>query len=85
MAELDLGSRKVLKVKFEGKQYDIRFPTMMEAMQVSKKTKDKSEADTVEIMINFLKHLGLKDELLNVLDLESVNKIVDSLMPNKKK
>lgn len=85
MQELDLGSKKVLKVKFEGESFDVRFPSMLEAVELGKKTKDKTEAEQSDVMVEFLVKLGLSKKLMGVLDPDAVNMIVENIMPSKKK
>jgi len=68
--------KKVIKVSHEDKEYLVAKPTTKQINEFSKK-EDKS----LEAMVAYLAELGLPEEVSWNIDAESMNEIVNALIP----
>ena len=80
---MELKKRK-LQFKFEGKDFEINFPTTRQVRDFDQLLKTKEDKDHFDLMIEFLGWLGLDKEI--VLDMETghVKAIIDALTDQKK-
>jgi len=85
MQELDLGSKKYVNVKFNGESYKLRFPTILEAKDLTSKFSESSESDQLDLTISLIESLGLPKDIINQLDIDQLTSLVNCLMPSKKK
>lgn len=76
--ELNL-SRKKIKVVFEGVTHEVLAPTNAQVREFA-----KSEEADLEKTVKLLSQLGLPEEVCWALDLESMQKIIEALTPQKK-
>lgn len=69
---------KKLEFKFNGKPYELEYPTIKKINQFRKELK-KPEADEVEVIIGFLCDLGAEKEVVESLRISQLNALVEEL------
>lgn len=77
--------KRVLSFKFEGKEINVKFPTVIQMRDYGIEAKKLKEGDSkfIDLMLDFLVKLGLPSELKEELEHEHVMKIMDSITPKK--
>lgn len=75
MTEIDLGQDLEFKVKYSGKDYLLREPTVAEI----EKFKD-SEAVKKDGVIGFLAALGMPEDVVKAMPVSKLKKLVDGLV-----
>lgn len=75
---LDLGEKRKLDVKFEGKIYELTYPSVQMGLEYDEKYKKQEKSDT-EIMIEFVEELGLPREVAIQLEDFQFVKLVQEL------
>jgi hypothetical protein len=80
---MELKKRK-LQFNFEGKDFEINFPTTRQVRDFDSLLKSKEDKDHFELTVEFLGWLGLDKEV--VLDMEPthIKMIIDSVTDQKK-
>lgn len=76
--ELNL-SRKKITVVFEGERYEVYSPSNAQVKEFS-----KSEEADLDKTVAMLSKLGLPEDVCWAMDLESMQKIIEALTPQKK-
>lgn len=76
--ELNL-SRKKIKVNFDGASYDVLAPSNAQIKAFS-----ESDAGDLQKTVEMLAQLGLPESVCWEMDIESLQKIVEALTPQKK-
>lgn len=82
---LDLGSSSQIRVKFDGKEEVCRKPKTKEMMEMEAKMKSGDGVLANQVLVDFLKSLGLSEEFVMNLETEGLEKLCEALMPSKKK
>jgi len=75
MAHLEL-TRKVLKVKYDGKEYDVRKPSSRQISDFANNSKKD-----VEALVEFLAQLGFPADVAWDIEAENLRLLVEQLMP----
>lgn len=77
--------RTKITLEIYGESYDLTRPTFKRAMELKKKSEDKSEAETQEVMVELLADLGLPSDITLGMEIEHVGELLEYIMPSKKK
>jgi hypothetical protein len=77
--DIDLGQNVAYKVKIDGKEYELREPSVKDVMHFQESMKD-GEQESVSKTISFISDLGLPLEVCENLGLSKLKKLVDSLV-----
>jgi hypothetical protein len=78
---------KILKLKFDGIECDVKHPTVKQHMEFSKKhekVKDNVEK-SIDCIFDFLVGLGLKEDFKDFLQMDHLNMILNEIGGNAKK
>lgn len=76
-------NRTKLKVRIYGQEVDLTPPTFGQARDLQKKMAENG--DSLELMVEYLKGLGLPEEVLMSMEAQHVNKLVEHLNQPEKK
>ena len=74
--------KRVLKFSFDGKEQELKYPTVKKIKELQ--VLQKNEKDEVVVLEEFLIGLGLDQEVFGELEVDHMNKIVDTLINPKK-
>lgn len=74
--EIDLGDDVVFKVKYGGKEYELREPTVSEVS----KFKEMGEAEGKDFVLNMLEKLGMPREVAQDMPMSKLKKLVDGIV-----
>lgn len=78
--------KKKLEIKYEGKDYSLRFPTYKESITYSKKLKENDSIEhQADALLDYLAGLGLPKEVSENLESEHIVQILDLINDSKKK
>lgn len=77
MFEIDLGSEIQINVKYGGKEYSMREPTVAEIEKFRTKEEEKAGADA---LLDFLDTLGMPKDVVSQMGMSKAKKLVDDLM-----
>ena len=84
--ELDLSTRKTLKVKVsDGQVYDLHPPTVDQVDAYQKLLKENGEGNEINSFISFASNLGLPSEVGRKLDVVQLDLLANELMGMLKK
>lgn len=72
--------RKVLKLKFDGREFEIKFPSVKQLKELQKKDGE----DDLEMTLRFLSELGLPKEASEQMEPDHIKEIVDHITGQKK-
>jgi hypothetical protein len=73
--------KRVLKVKFEGMDFEIKYPTVKQLRELVVKKEGESDTD---MTFRFLAELGLPVVTLEDMEPENIKDIIDALTGQKK-
>lgn len=73
--------RKELKLKFDGQDFVIKFPTVKQIKELSKKQEGE---DDLDMTLRFLDALGLSKDVAETMEPDHIKEIVDHLTAQKK-
>jgi hypothetical protein len=73
--------KRVLNLKFGGKDYSLSFPTVRQLKDLSVKKQDETELD---MTVRFLVELGLPEEVILDMEPDHVQEVVSVLTGQKK-
>ncbi len=74
-----------VEAKIYGTVYNLRRPNVGEAQDYMFKAKDKDDADVTKALIKLMDGLGLPEKVALKMETEHLVKLVQELMPSKKK
>lgn len=74
---------RVLKFSFNGEMCSLNYPTVIKMKMYTDSLNGSS--DSITPTLDFLVSLGLKKEIAEQLELEHLNKIIETLTDDKKK
>jgi hypothetical protein len=74
--------RSVLKIKFEGKEYELKYPTMDGLEAIQKKAKETP--DDLEPTFKFLADLGLPEKVSREMEPGHITQILEQFGQPKK-
>jgi hypothetical protein len=74
-----------LQFKFNAVDCNVKFPTIKSLKEFRQKTKDMGEESSIDQTIEFLCGLGLQREVAEALEVQHLQKIIDSLTGESKK
>jgi hypothetical protein len=78
-------SKKSLEVVFDGKAYNVSFPTIKEANEYAKNFSKADSAEAKdEVLFLFLEKLGLPKEIVEQFYVEQLEQVIDVLLLQKK-
>jgi hypothetical protein len=75
--------KSVLKFTLDGKEYEVKFPTIKAVQAFQAKAKEKAE-DDLGLTIEFLSSLGLDKEVCETLEITHLTAILTALTDSKK-
>lgn len=81
--ELDL-KKKTLLIKFDGREHNIRFPTVHDMKRISEMESNTDETNAVERLAEQFEILGLPKDVFMQLEMDHIEAIKDAIMPKKK-
>jgi hypothetical protein len=84
MSELVFSLGTFIKIKIGEQSYSVKKPNNRQIKEFQKIFKEKSEDDALDILINLLSSLGLPEDICWELDAESLQVIIEALLPKKK-
>lgn len=77
--------KKILDLHFDGKQYEVKFPSAGGVSQFEDLFNEaSSNKEKLDCICDFLDSLGLPKEVSTQLDMENLNKVVETLGGRKK-
>ena len=87
MREIDLGSREVFKIKYDGKTYEVKRPSGLEVKNFTTAIQDcdKDIDKQMSASHDWLVEMGVPREILKVLDLDMYNFLLEEMAGFKKK
>ena len=81
---LDLDEDCIL-VKFKGEEYRVLFPSLLQATKYQEVMKNVKEDKAADLLLGLLDDLGLPKKVAENMPFNGVLKIIEKLMPAKKK
>ena len=86
MEQVFEAKKRVLKIKTgEGAEYKLSFPTVGQAKEFAKKMKASDEADSIDMVQDYLSELGLPKKVSNDMEPDDLAKISGILSGQQKK
>lgn len=84
--ELELKASPTIKVKYEGKSYDLSKPNMAARIEFEKafKKMETSEESPNELVVNLIAACGIPKKILLSMEEDLLNQIFEALAPKKK-
>lgn len=84
--DLDLGKRTIFRVKFEGKTYDVRKPSVKEVGLFNRKLKEagNDEYSQLDATKAWVSSLGMPEEVIEQLEMEQFNTLLETVSGLKK-
>lgn len=73
---------KVLRLKVNGKECDITYPKVGDVIGLNEKLEEKK--DNMNLLISFLKKLGMPENIVMDLEVEHIETIIKELTSGKK-
>lgn len=77
-------SKKVLKFKFDGNEYEMKYPSVIQVNLFAEKQRKASDDDSLLNVLDLFAELGLPREVSEQLEVEHLTKIVEVLTEGKK-
>lgn len=74
--------KRVLEFKFDDKDCKLKYPTVLQVKEFSKKSVDGE--DNLEVTLDFLVSLGLEKEIAECLEIDHLRQIIEHLTEQKK-
>lgn len=75
-------NKRILRVKIDGKVYDINYPRVGEIRKYT--VEQKKGGEEVELIINLLEKLGLPVEVTDSMEIENLEALMAELVKTKK-
>lgn len=75
-------SRKKIKLKYDGMSCDLLVPTTKEIRDFQRDL-DENKNNEAEALYNFLKKIGMHEEILDSLDIISLREVIDYISGKK--
>lgn len=76
---IDLGEDLAIKVKYKGREIDLREPTLKEMESFNSLSKD-AESDSVEFISTFLCQLGAPDDFAKTLGISKAKRLLEEIV-----
>ena len=73
--------KRVLALKFEGKEYSVSYPTVRQLRELTVKKEGESDLD---MTLRFLEELGLPKDVVEDMESENITEIINVLTSQKK-
>ena len=83
MTELVL-KKKTLNIKYEGKDYELSFPSVLQTKNFVKNLEKKGNNE-IEESIKLITELGLPKDVCEAIDIDQLNMIMEAITPQSKK